>query len=510
MEENKSVVGLKEAKQGKPADMGAENKLWNCLHSGDPRVCMLMGKQKKPEEGKKIRKSHFAYSLYIRGGYFLFHTLTRELLAMKPRDIDYFTDDRTFPTEILEKEVPAKLYEHHFLVPEDSSESQTYMEVKGILVLKEELPRGITSYVILPTTTCNARCFYCFEQGMKYRKMSKRTVEDTLAFILAHKPVDKKKIHIHWFGGEPMCAPENIDRICEGLSDAGIEYTAEMTSNGSLFTEESAKKASEKWKVDNIQITLDGMEEEYAKRKRYSHTIKKPFETVIANIHILIAAGIRVVVRLNTDENNLGEIFRVIDFLAEEFSAEEKKKMNVYAHSLFSQSADGLNSCPVETGSDTLETRVMEINDYILRKGIAFHDLNRLFALRSHFCMVTAPECSAVIDAEGKLFACEGMPDNMYYGDVKKGINPKIWTRVAEPCKVREECENCVFLPQCTEFDRCPNRAAYDDCYRQEKRRLDYELQYAYSIWQDRKKENEMKESKEEKDTCQEVPNVSD
>ena len=102
---------------------------------------------------------------------------------------------------------------------------------------------------ILPTTTCNARCFYCFEQGMEYRKMSRKTVEDVLRFILEHKPKEHKKIHIHWFGGEPMCAADNIDRICDGLDEAGIEYTAEMTSNGSLFDEESVKKASEKWKV---------------------------------------------------------------------------------------------------------------------------------------------------------------------------------------------------------------------------------------------------------------------
>ena len=59
-----------------------ENKLYECLFRGDPRVCVLMGKQKQPEEGKKIRRSRFTFCMYEKGNYLLFHTLTRELLAM--------------------------------------------------------------------------------------------------------------------------------------------------------------------------------------------------------------------------------------------------------------------------------------------------------------------------------------------------------------------------------------------------------------------------------------------
>ncbi len=464
-----------------------DNNIAECLCPGDPRACMLLGAQKKPAEDKNIRRSCFVHVMYIKGQYLLFHTLTRKILLLEPKYIDYFADDRLFPSSVLEEEIPAKLYADHFLVPEDEQESRTYLELKDILVLKEELPKGITHYVILPTTTCNARCFYCFEQGMKYHKMSRETVEDTLRFILEHKPADDKKIHIHWFGGEPLCAWDNIDRICAGLKDAGIEYTAEMTSNGSLFTEELAKKAAEDWKVEKIQITLDGMAEEYEKRKRYTAALKDPFAAVIRSMHLLRAEGIGVTVRLNVDEKNLGEIFRVVDFLKNEFSEEEKKRLQVYAHSLFAQQGEGLDACPADAGSDTLEERVLEINDYIHRQGLMPFDLGELFTFKSHYCMVTAPECNVLIDAEGDLYACDAMPENMHYGDVKTGINQEAWDKVAAPCGVREECTGCVFLPHCTEFDRCPNRTEYDACYRQEKRKLERELRIVYQIFQEQK-----------------------
>ena len=469
-----------------------------CICRGDPRVRVLMGKQRRPSESERVRKSMFVYSLYVEGRYLLFHTLTRQLLVMPPQYIDYFTDGRLFPLSVLEQELPAKLYEEYFLVPEHSPESQTYLELKDVFALKEELPKGITHYVILPTTTCNARCFYCFEQGMQYHKMDAETVEDTLRFILRHKPEGEKKIHIHWFGGEPMCAADNIDRICAGLMEAGIEFTAEMTSNGSLFTEELARRAAETWKISEIQITLDGMAEEYAKRKQYSIALKDPFETVIRNMHLLIAAGIGVKVRLNVDENNLGEIYRVVEYLSEEFKGEERRKLTVYAHSLFGGAGEGLDACPVGVGSDALEARVLEINDYIHRIGLAFLDLGPLFSFKSHYCMVTAPECNVLIDAAGRLYACDAMTEEMYYGDVKTGIDPDAWSRVASPCAVRKECESCVFLPQCTEFDRCPNRMSYDECRRQENRLLERELRIAYDIYRDQQRQRQQETAQKE------------
>ena len=484
-----------------------ETVMLECLWGGDPRASVLLGRQKPPADGENIRRSRFAYPPYVEGRYLLFNTLTRKLLSLLPQYIDYFADDRLFPASLLAEELPAKLYEDHFLVPEHAPESQTYLELKDVLVLKEELPRGITHYVILPTTTCNARCFYCFEQGMRYQKMSPETVEDTLRFILRHKPEETKKIHIHWFGGEPMCAADNIDRICEGLSAAGIEFEAEMTSNGSLFTEVSAKKAAEVWKVSRIQITLDGMAEEYARRKRYTDALKEPFETVIRDVHLLIAEGIDVAVRLNVDENNLGEIYRLVDFLNEAFTGEERKKLRVYAHSIFGQPGEGLDICPAGAGADALEARVQEINDYIQRQGLAIRDLRDLFMFKSHYCMVTAPEFNVLIDAAGQLFACESMPEDMRYGDVKSDIDPQTWNRVAAPCGVREECRECVFLPQCTEFDRCPNRMTYDNCRQQEMRRLDSELRFAYTVYQDRKRQKRQ-EAKATKP--KEAPDVPD
>ncbi len=457
------------------------------IFRGDPRVRALMGRQKPPIDGEGIRRSCFAFCMYDGGEYLVFHTMTRRLLALPPQYIDYFIEGKVFPLSVLEHPAAAKLYEDHFLVPENTQESRVYLELKDILVLKEELPRAVSRYVILPTTACNARCFYCFEQGMRYRTMTPDTVSDTLRFIREHSPKGKK-IHIHWFGGEPLCAPDNIDRITDGLEAAGIAFTAEMTSNGSLFTEETVKKAKEKWKVGKVQVTLDGMADEYARRKRYASGPEKPFETVMRNMHMIIAEGINVSVRLNADEDNLGEIFRTVDYLCGEFDGEERKRVSVYAHSLYGGTGEAPGACPAGAGSDALEERVLEINDYIQQRGLSVWDLGGLFDFKTHFCMAAAPECNIVIDAEGGLFLCEAMPESFRIGDVKKGIDPDAFRQATAPCEVRTECGQCVFLPVCTEFDRCPNRMTWDSCFRQEKRNLERDLRFMHNLYQDQKR----------------------
>ena len=74
----------------KNTETGNKNKLCDCLYRGDPRVCVLLGTQKAPGPEEKIRRSRFAYYLYIEGKYLLFHLLTRELLAMPGTYSDFW------------------------------------------------------------------------------------------------------------------------------------------------------------------------------------------------------------------------------------------------------------------------------------------------------------------------------------------------------------------------------------------------------------------------------------
>ena len=422
------------------------------LFPGDPRVRVLLGDQAKPEQTQRLRPCVYTAFHYTDGRYLIFHTLTRQVLLLAPTRIDALMPGASLTTEQLSDPLLEELFKEYFLVPEDFDELALYRDVKDILRLKEELPEGIRSYVILPTTACNARCFYCFEQGMRYSNMTEETVQNTIRYILAHAP-ENRKIHINWFGGEPLMGEKVIDRISAVLQEAGIELHADMISNGSLFTPELIEKAVRDWKLAEVQITLDGLEAEYSRRKRYVSAVKDPFHTVIGNIHQLLSAGIEVKIRLNLDLANVGELFRCVDYLAEEFpEKEEREKLRVYCHSLFG------TDCGAEETDADLEPWVDQVNDYIIRSGFPGGGEPLDLALKSTYCMADRAEHAALIDAEGRLFACDAMPEPLRYGDVNHGVTETERYRcLLEERELPAECLRCALLPECTDFRRCPN-----------------------------------------------------
>lgn len=70
---------------------------------------------------------------------------------------------------------------------------------------------------ILTTTSCNARCRYCYEKGMKKQSMTLEVAEQISKFIL--KQPRKEKIYIHWFGGEPLLNIKVIDKVMNDIYD---------------------------------------------------------------------------------------------------------------------------------------------------------------------------------------------------------------------------------------------------------------------------------------------------
>ena len=451
------------------------------VYPGDLQVFAYLTKQKPMKQEVQIHKSQFVHALYIEGKYILFHTLTRQILVIAPELIEWFIGNRTFSPEVLRDEAAAFFWENWFLVPEDRDEYKTWQEIRQILMLKQEIPEGIVHYVILPTSVCNARCFYCYEQGMPQRMMSPETVEATIRFILDHRP-KQGKIHIHWFGGEPTMAPEIMDRLCAGLEGAGVDFFAEMTSNGSRFTPEMATHARDTWKTERVQITLDGLAEEYVSRKKYLPGVEKPFETVTGNIRNLIAAGIYVTIRLNVDENNVGDAFRTADFIRDFYSEEERRFITVYAHSIFETCGNRKPECQTGEEMDVLEETVQQINEYLIRQGLMKKNLQELSHLKTCFCLAAAQEYNVVIDSKGKLYSCEAMTENTHCGDVYSGMDSVCQERRGELPEMDSQCRTCTFLPQCTDFNGCPNRLPFDLCRRQEKRKLDSDLRLVYYL----------------------------
>lgn len=190
---------------------------------------------------------------------------------------------------------------------------------KELEKIREEIVRadhGITAITITPTMDCNARCFYCFEHGAIKGTMTPETADAVAAFLI--KRCTEKELYISWFGGEPLMAPHIIDRINSQLLAAGISVESTITTNGILISPEIIKKL-EDWHVTRVQITLDGLFDEYNKIKNFTLNIENPFETIMKNIEMVIACGVSVHLRVNYKSTDYSKVSETMAYLHDRF-----------------------------------------------------------------------------------------------------------------------------------------------------------------------------------------------
>lgn len=153
--------------------------------------------------------------------------------------------------------------------------------------------------------------------------MSEETA-DRLAQVLcsSEKPID-----ITWFGGEPLLKTDLIERITNQLKANHKDFQAEIITNGSLLTDDILAKFPD-WNIQWVQISIDGMEEEYLRRKCYYTPQPGIFDQLVENIGKLIDHEIPVDIRLNMDRKNADDCIKVTEYLQNKYP--NNSYLNVY------------------------------------------------------------------------------------------------------------------------------------------------------------------------------------
>lgn len=410
-----------------------------------PADCEL----RKILQSQKIRPDQeYIPSRYVlpfthKGRSFLFHTLTRELLE----------------AELPERRIPSQdsdlLIEHWFLVPEGSDELAFYRDISSRMRSRRKTKMH-RLYTIHPTTECNARCAYCYQNGIKRLTMTKDVVRHTLRYILDTQT--ENRVKLKWVGGEPLLCPEIIDRICSGLREAGIEYTSSMISNGSLITPEIVRKMREDWNLCRIQISMDGAEADYTARKQYK-SLPDAYRIVLEGINLLAESGIQVIVRCSVDKENWNRIGMFLNDM--KTAIKDKTNVRIYFAPLFQ----------VRCGPEDLA-----LWEKVFAAGAAIEEAGfcvkpSLFsASRFRIFHCSADGGNVTIHSDGGLYACSCLAKASRFGSVLCGVtDEEARNAFCRTDRIRNQCGTCPFLPECTAFDHCP----YTDTHCREVRKMD-------------------------------------
>lgn len=361
----------------------------------------------------------------------VYNTLTGALCVFEENEyINYFVNDINGLTLNEKEEMKKKT----FFVSDDTDELSLVLSKRKTQITNPVIP----TYRILVTTACNARCSYCFEQGIKFVAMD-IPVADALVDFILKESYEYSKIKVQWFGGEPLMNFNIIKYITGKLNDkfdGDIIYS--IITNGSLLTRTVAKELV-KLGVRKAQITLDGDKTIYEERKKYvSGNIT--FESIISNITSALEEGLAIVVRLNYDKNTIVSIKHLIAELGERFH--HYKNFSCYPYPIYGTYNSLSQQC-------TNKKDLFDLHTQIVKVGII--DMNQLFrsalGVKSGPCMAYSRK-SFFISPQGELFKCSiDMKNNV--GNVFEGIKHNKYFSEWSSLELSETCLTCDLLPIC-------------------------------------------------------------
>lgn len=394
----------------------------------------ILGKTKLSDGGWRLMK--YCAQLPVEEGILLLNMITKEMVLLTQQEFDNFA-------------ASDYLKEHWFVVPETLNDKAQMDKVRWVVEMTEKKTDAITSYTILPTTDCNARCFYCFEKGAKHVHMTEETAKKTAAYI--QKKSKGNPVTLAWFGGEPLYNSSAIDTICSLLKENEVSFKSCITTNGYLFDAENVKKAVELWNLQRVQITLDGTEEVYNRIKAYIYTDENPYDTVMRNIGLLLEAGITVNIRLNMDLYNSENLMELVDELAGRFAG--KAGLHVYANHLFDASTPSAELHNKEGWQKRADAM------FRLQEKIAFYGLERQMPiekkLKTNHCCADNDNAIIVLPT-GVLGRCEHHLDDEHIGHIDHDeFDKAVIAAWKERMPEIPECADCIHYPNCIRLRKC-------------------------------------------------------
>lgn len=209
-----------------------------------------------------------------------------------------------------------------FLVPEGTNEQEETLQDK-----RRALDRGRGQQLywsFWPTTNCNLACDYCGQEHSNQR-LSREHCDLSVQLVERRiKTHAFKKLHIGWFGGEPLLGFDLMQyltpRFFKVAKDAGIPYDSRLVTNGTLLTKDISTAVLNHMGIVLIDVTLDGPREVHDKR-RCLRGGGGTYDTIIRNLTEFFKIRgskrtTRLTVRCNVDVRNAGSIERLIDHLA--------------------------------------------------------------------------------------------------------------------------------------------------------------------------------------------------
>lgn len=453
----------------------------------DTEIFRLWNKQ-VPSENIKYRPIKYLRHVVDDGDYvvILENMMTIEVIAISIEEYKAMFEDTLKYTD---KILYTYLISHWFLIPENMDEYSMVRIYRNSTRPTKIFDSYINQFVVLTTTGCNARCYYCYEQNSKHISMTDKVAKDVAAYIMDKKDPNTDT-HIRWFGGEPLCNTRAIDIISQEFKNNGIGYWCSMISNGYAFTKEMIEKAVSLWRLRRIQITLDGTQSIYNSTKNYQVKYEgDPFYRVIDNIQTLLENNVNVSIRMNVDDRNKDNLYELIDYLNDRFKdyKDGSGRLTMYPTPLFEGPDPGFVQRTSENRKDIYKSCI-DLENYIRGYGFTARkpQIKANTIYNTTQCMADYP-LSQLIVPDGSLGVCEHHIEDSFFGSIYTSARDRDWSealKFLEHADEYPECRDCFYYPRCIRLKLCPTNALCNEAVRMDKEYLiDLSLHETYKSY---------------------------
>lgn len=240
---------------------------------------------------------------------------------------------------------------------------------------------------------CNMSCWYCYESHIKDSYMSIDMADKIIRHIkVFHKETSFEKLHLEFFGGEPILNFVIIKYILSQVSsfvkENNIFLEIAITTNATCLTEDMLNFLKD-FRV-LFQITLDGNKERHDRIRYFKKTNEGSYETILHTLR-RIQCIMRVYVlrlRINFDAVTfltLNTILNDIDFL-------ERDKTVIGLHKVWQVAEKNIS-----------DTDVYDFIEECNNKGFCVSFTP--FGSTGYKCYADN-YCQAVINYDGNVFKC--------------------------------------------------------------------------------------------------------
>lgn len=324
-------------------------------------------------------------------------------------------------------------------------------------ILKDRLNRyrytkEVLDITLAPTLSCNFKCPYCFEHqatknnvGIMDGDIQREVVE-----FIKIKLDGSKKLHIAWYGGEPLLALSAIRNISERLitycDNNKIEYSASIITNGYLL-DSIEPNFFKRYKIKDMQVTIDGNEEVHNKR-RVLRSGKGTYKQILNNLR-KHQNHVQIIVRINIDRQNSNQIAELLCDLKKYDLTE------IFLDAAPVRNADNLKD-KICFSANEFEKVSREIYSMCNQLGIK-HGKKGLIGT-ANYCLADSVN-SYVIDNNGYLYKCSRDIGN-YKDSLGSILGDKIsntaiyYEYMAYDPTEDQQCKECTLLPIC--MGGCP------------------------------------------------------